>query len=63
MPQTTNERIKLLTQKFGIKDDESEDMFKAPIEKSKRDTKRKANEAIVGDTRFKVDSAAGIIIY
>ena len=44
-------------------DDESEDMFKAPIEKSKRDTKRKANEAIVGDTRFKVDSAAGIIIY
>ena len=30
---------------------------------TKKSVKRKANEAIVGDTRFKVDAAAGIIIY
>lgn len=33
-----------------------------PIAKSKFE-KRKANEAIVGDTRFKIDSSTGIIIY
>lgn len=33
-----------------------------PVLKSKSE-KRKANEAITGDTRFKVDAASGIIIY
>lgn len=42
--------------------DEEELDYKLPIEK-KKSNKRKANEAIVGDTRFKVDASAGIIIY
>lgn len=33
-----------------------------PVAKQKNE-KRKANEAIVGDSRFKIDSARGIIIY
>lgn len=33
-----------------------------PIAKSKN-SKRKANEAIIGDTRFKIDSSTGVIIY
>ena len=32
------------------------------VSKTKR-TKRQANEAIVGDARFKIDTANGIIIY
>ena len=42
-------------------DDEINDRM--PVAKSKNNTKRKANEAVVGDSRFKIDSAAGIIIY
>lgn len=33
-----------------------------PTTKTKKD-KRKANEAIVGDTRFKIDKTRGIVIY
>lgn len=44
-----------------IFDDEINDNM--PVAKSKRNSKRKANEAVVGDSRFKIDSAAGIIIY
>lgn len=33
-----------------------------PMAKDKR-TKRKANESIVGDMRFKIDSSTGIIVY
>ena len=33
-----------------------------PIAKAKN-TKRKANEAIIGDTRFKIDKTKGIVIY
>ena len=38
-----------------------ENNFK-PIAKTKN-SKRKANEAIIGDTRFKIDSSSGVIIY
>ena len=34
-----------------------------PVPKSKQSKKRKANEAIIGDRRFKIDKTAGIIIY
>lgn len=33
-----------------------------PISKPKN-TKRKANESIIGDTRFKIDKSKGIVIY
>ena len=33
-----------------------------PISKQKKE-KRKANEAVVGDTRFKIDKAKGIVTY
>ena len=33
-----------------------------PLLKTKKD-KRKANEAVVGDTRFKIDKTRGIVIY
>jgi hypothetical protein len=33
-----------------------------PTTKTKKE-KRKANEAIVGDTRFKIDKTRGIVIY
>lgn len=45
---------------------ETEDASKSPVPviKTKSKTeKRKANEAVVGDSRFKIDSATGIIIY
>lgn len=33
-----------------------------PVSKTKN-TKRKANESIIGDTRFKIDKTKGIVIY
>lgn len=44
--------------------DESEMNFDSlqPISKTKQD-KRQANESILGDSRFKIDSSTGIIIY
>lgn len=33
------------------------------VTKSVRNTKRKANEALIGDSRFRIDPAAGLIIY
>lgn len=41
---------------------EGEMQREAPKPKQKN-TKRKANEAIVGDKRFKIDAAQGIVIY
>ena len=38
------------------------DSFDKPIAKQKNQ-KRKANEAVVGDSRFKIDPVAGIVIY
>jgi hypothetical protein len=43
------------------KDDINKDINK-PITKTKKE-KRKANEAVVGDKRFKIDSNRGIVIY
>lgn len=34
-----------------------------PKPKTKQTKKRKANEAVIGDRRFKIDSGSGIIIY
>lgn len=34
-----------------------------PVATTKSNKKRKANEALVNDSRFKIDSASGIIIY
>lgn len=42
-------------------DEVNKDLNK-PITKTKKE-KRKANEAVVGDTRFKIDSNRGIVIY
>ena len=33
-----------------------------PVAKTKKD-KRKANEAVIGDSRFKIDATRGIVIY
>lgn len=48
--------------KPNIKENEDYAEYIIPIAKSKNN-KRQANEAIVGDSRFKIDSATGIIIY
>ena len=42
--------------------DSSESDNTKPIAKTKKD-KRKANEAIVGDSRFKIDKTRGVVIY
>jgi hypothetical protein len=50
---------------FVREDLSNEDINKGvnkPITKTKKE-KRKANEAVVGDTRFKIDSNRGIVIY
>ena len=51
---------------FAVKpsslESESNNMTIKPTPKAKNE-KRKANEAVVGDSRFKIDSATGIIIY
>ena len=43
-------------------DIEADDKLNKPIAKQKNE-KRKPNEAIVGDRRFKIDRTSGIIIY
>ena len=40
----------------------SNDIINKPILKTKN-SKRKANESIIGDTRFKIDKTKGIVIY
>ena len=42
-------------------EDKSNNLSK-PTAKTKKE-KRKANEAVIGDTRFKIDSTKGIVIY
>lgn len=44
-------------------DDDNEDNLYKPIASSKINKKRGANEAVVGDSRFKIDAVNGIIIY
>lgn len=45
-----------------LSNDEVNKDLNKPITKTKKE-KRKANEAVVGDTRFKIDSNRGIVIY
>jgi hypothetical protein len=53
-----------LSREFNAEDDIIENSKNIYSNKSKnKNSKRKANEAIVGDSRFKIDSAGGIIIY
>ena len=51
----------LASKEFGAFDKEKINNDK-PIAKQKNQ-KRKANEAVVGDSRFKIDPVAGIVIY
>lgn len=51
----------LSEKEFGAYDKTSTE-DKKPIAKQKHE-KRKANEAVVGDSRFKIDPVAGIVIY
>lgn len=44
-----------------LKESENYDVQKPVVKK--QSSKRKANEAIVGDARFKIDSTSGVIIY
>ena len=46
--------------KMDIEDDEYDNM---PTPTTVSNKKRKANEAVIGDTRFRIDSSAGVIIY
>lgn len=44
--------------------DEDDDKYIiGKVNSTKKNIKRKANEAIIGDSRFKIDAAGGIIIY
>ena len=43
-------------------DENNSNVTSKPAAKAKKE-KRKANEAVVGDTRFKIDPSKGIIIY
>lgn len=45
-----------------INSDNSNSDSDKPIAKAKN-TKRKANEAVIGDSRFKIDKTKGIVIY
>ena len=56
------EHIMDFAKKPNIEEFDTYGEFDAPIAKRKN-SKREANEAIIGDSRFKIDSAAGIIIY
>ena len=53
---------------FMNKDSENDDLIdnidnsSKPVAKNKKE-KRKANEAVIGDTRFKIDPNKGIVIY
>lgn len=55
------ENILDFTSKSEDNEDKSNNLNK-PTAKTKKE-KRKANEAVVGDTRFKIDSTKGIVIY
>ncbi|MBR5296678.1 MAG: hypothetical protein IKU29_02270 [Parabacteroides sp.] len=43
--------------------DEIESISDVPHPTQKTNLKRKANESLVGDTRFRIDAASGVIIY
>lgn len=56
------EHIMNFITKPSANDIESDEKLNRPIAKQKNE-KRKPNEAIVGDKRFKIDRTSGIIIY
>ena len=47
---------------FKPSNSEEQELTNKPVVKTKKD-KRKANEAVVGDSRFKLDPTKGIVIY
>lgn len=47
----------------SISELEDSDNYNKPIATNKSNKSRKANEALVNNTRFKIDAASGIIIY
>jgi hypothetical protein len=47
---------------FKPNNNEEQELTNKPVVKTKKD-KRKANEAVVGDSRFKLDPTKGIVIY
>lgn len=47
---------------YQWQEDEEEEKIDKPIAKKKNEP-RKANEAVVGDTRFKIDASKRIVIY
>ena len=47
---------------FKPNNNEEKELTNKPVVKTKKD-KRKANEAVVGDSRFKLDPTKGIVIY
>ena len=47
---------------FKPSNNEEQELTNKPVVKTKKD-KRKANEAVVGDSRFKLDPTKGIVIY
>jgi hypothetical protein len=44
-------------------DVEEDEFDNLPIPTTVSNKKRKANEAVIGDTRFRIDSSVGVIIY
>ena len=56
------EHIMNFITKPSANDIESDEKLNRPIAKQKNE-KRKPNEAIVGDKRFKIDRTSGVIIY
>lgn len=56
------EHIMNFITKPSANDIESDEKLNRPISKQKNE-KRKPNEAIVGDKRFKIDRTSGVIIY
>lgn len=49
--------------KPGKMDVEEDEFDNLPTPTTVSNKKRKANEAVIGDTRFRIDSSAGVIIY
>lgn len=47
----------------GYADGSVNNDYKKPFTTKNKQSKRKANEAIIGDSRFKINTADGIIIY
>lgn len=46
-----------------IDETDANDVAASKVQSKKKNEKRKANEAVIGDSRFKIDTNKGIIIY